>query len=132
MASEIYLNLQNVIDKLLPEALAKGLKKAGQLVENEAKRNCPVDAGVLRSSISHVVNEDDASVSIGSNVEYAPYVHEGTGTYHPEGRKTALIYTTADGETYISHGQKPNPFLQDAIDNNMDAIVKQFENLLEE
>ncbi len=132
MAGEVYINLQNVIDKLLPEALAKGLEKAGQLVENEAKRNCPTDDGQLKASITHVVNTEEANVSIGTNVEHGIFVHEGTGIFHPEGRKTAWTYTTADGETYISHGQKPQPFLQDAIDSNMDNIVKQFENLLGE
>lgn len=129
--SEVYLNLQKVINELLPEALAKGLEKAGQIVENDAKRNCPVDDGILRASITHVVNTDESNVSIGTNVEYAPYVHEGTGIYNPDGRKTAWIYTTADGETYVSHGQKAQPFLQDAIDSNLDKIVEQFENLLD-
>lgn len=132
MAGEVYLNLQNVIDKLLPEALAKGLEKAGQLIENEAKRKCPVDDGVLRASITHEVDEENASVSIGTNTEYAPYVEFGTGVYNPEGRKTAWIFTSADGETYISHGQKAQPFLQPSVDENMDKIVEQFENLLGE
>lgn len=130
MANEVYLNLQKVIDKLLPDALAKGLEIAGQLVENEAKKNCPVNDGTLRASITHEVNMDNSSVSIGSNVEYAPFVHEGTGQFNPEGRKTPWKYTTADGEVWTSKGQKPQPFLQDAIDNNMDNIVKKFEGLL--
>ena len=137
MAGEVYLNLQNVIDKLLPEAINSGLEYAGQLIENEAKRNLGngksgVDTGILRASITHEVNEENSSVSIGTNVEYAPYVHEGTGIYNPEGRKTPWIYTTADGKTYISHGQKANPFLQDAVDDNFDNIIKKFENLLKE
>lgn len=132
MAGEVYLNLQNVIDKLLPEAINKGLEYAGQLVENEAKKKCPVDDGVLRANITHAVDEDNSIVSIGTNTEYAPYVEFGTGVYNPEGRKTAWTYTTADGETYISHGQKAQPFLQPAVDENMDKIVKQFENLLGE
>ena len=126
MAGEVYLNLQNVIDKLLPEAINSGLEYAGQLIENG------VDTGILRASITHEVNEENSSVSIGTNVEYAPYVHEGTGIYNPEGRKTPWIYTTADGKTYISHGQKANPFLQDAVDDNFDNIIKKFENLLKE
>lgn len=131
MAGEVYINLQNVIDKLLPEALAKGLEYAGQLVENEAKRKVPVDDGVLRASITHAVDSDKSSVSIGSNVEYAPYVEYGTGIYNTEGRKTTWIYTTADGEAYISHGQKAQPFLQPAVDENLDNIVKKFEGLLD-
>ncbi|MEL7646980.1 MAG: HK97-gp10 family putative phage morphogenesis protein [Sedimentibacter sp.] len=131
MAGEVYLNLQNVIDKLLPEALSKGLEYAGQLIENEAKRKVPVDDGVLRASITHAVDNENSSVSIGTSTEYAPYVEFGTGLYNPEGRKTAWIYTTADGETYISHGQKAQPFLQPAIDENLDNIINKFENLLD-
>lgn len=131
MAGEVYLNLQNVIDKLLPEALAKGLEYAGQLIENEAKRRAPVDDGILRASITHVVDSDNSSVSIGSNIEYAPYVEYGTGIYNPEGRKTAWIYTTAEGKTFISHGQKAQPFLQPAVDENLDNIINKFENLLD-
>lgn len=128
--SEVYLNIQKLIDELLPEALAKGLEKAGQIVENSAKKLVAVDDGILRASISHAVDAENSSVSIGTNVEYAPYVEYGTGIYNPEGRKTPWIYTTADGQTYISHGQKAQPFLQPAVDSNLDKIVEQFENLL--
>jgi HK97 gp10 family phage protein len=128
--SEVYLNIKKLCNELLPEALAKGLEKAGQIVENDAKRNCPVDDGQLKASITHIVNTEEANVSIGTNVEHGIYVHEGTGIYNPEGRKTPWIYTTADGETYISHGQEANPFLQSAVDNNLNKIVEQFENLL--
>lgn len=128
---EFTLN-EELINKLLPEAIIKGLEKAGQLVENEAKKNCSVNDGILKASIINQVDEDNLNVSIGTNVEYAPYVHEGTGIYNPEGRKTAWIYETADGQTYISHGQKANPFLRDAVDSNLDKIPQLFENLLEE
>jgi HK97 gp10 family phage protein len=130
MGIEVHLNVDEIVNKLLPEALAKGLQKAGQIVENDAKKNCAVSDGVLRASITHVVDIEESSVSIGTNVEYAPYVEFGTGQYSEDGRKTPWIYTTADGETYISHGQKAQPFLQPAVDNNLDKIIEQFENLL--
>lgn len=131
MSDNVYLNIQKVIDELLPEALEKGLDAAGQLIENEAKRNAPIDDGTLRASITHKVDASNSSVTIGSNIEYAPYVHSGTGQYNPQGRKTSWKYTTSDGKTYISHGQKANPFLQNAIDDNLDKITKKFENLLD-
>lgn len=128
---EVKLNLDKVIEKLLPEAIVKGLELGSQVVENDAKRNAPVNDGVLRASITHEVDKENGMAVIGSNVEYAPYVHFGTGIYAENGRQTPWMYTTADGKTYTTVGQKPNPFLQDAIDSNMDNIIKQFENLLD-
>lgn len=128
---EVKLNLDIVIDKLLPVAIAKGLELGSQIVENDAKRGCPVNDGVLRSSIIHQVDADNGKAIIGSNCEYAPYVHFGTGIYAQNGRQTPWMYTTSDGETYTTVGQKPNPFLQDAIDNNLDNILRQFDNLLD-
>lgn len=72
MPGEVFLNIQNLVDELLPEAIKQGLEAVGQFVENEAKHNCPVDDGQLRASITHQITEDMASVEIGSNLEYAP------------------------------------------------------------
>lgn len=46
-------------------------------IENHPRR---VDTGNLRNSISNAVVEENEgmSVYIGTNVEYGPYVHEGT------------------------------------------------------
>lgn len=71
---EISVNLENVINNLLPDAIQRGLDRAGYIVENDAKRKCGVDTGILRRSITHVVQ--DGVCAIGSNVEYAPYHHE--------------------------------------------------------
>lgn len=71
MSGEVFLNIKNIAE-LLPEKLAEGLEAVGQLVENEAKHNCPVDDGQLRASITHQLTEDLSSVEIGTNLEYAP------------------------------------------------------------
>lgn len=49
-------------------------------VESAAIRGCPVDTGRLRSSITHEVGRDGEGLvgTVGSNVEYAPYVEFGT------------------------------------------------------
>lgn len=46
-------------------------------VTNLAKQYCPVDTGRLRSSISFEV-DTRATATVGTNVEYAPYVEYGT------------------------------------------------------
>ena len=47
--NEVSLNIQKVINELLPEAIKEGLEAVGQFVENESKKNSPVDDGTLRA-----------------------------------------------------------------------------------
>ena len=54
----------------------RGLKAIGHKAEGYAKKDCPVDTGRLRNSISNKVQDKD--VYIGTNVEYAPYQEYGT------------------------------------------------------
>lgn len=100
---------------------AKKMNRACMVVEASAKQKCPVDQGVLRASIT---SEVDVSLSgivgrIGSNLEYAPYVHQGTGIYaaNGDGRKTPWSYVIPGGVhkgRYWTRGQRPNPFLENA------------------
>lgn len=122
---------QNVETKLL-----KGVEKALTVIEADAKRNCPVDDGRLRSSITHTVEATDeqARGRVGTNVEYAPYVHEGTGIYakNGDGRKKPWVYKhPKSGEMVFTHGQKPNPFLRDAMDQNQEKIAGIFKETVD-
>jgi hypothetical protein len=60
--------------------LIADLMRRGQRVVNRAKVLCPVDNGTLRASITPEVHmEGDMPViRIGSRLDYAVYVHEGT------------------------------------------------------
>lgn len=111
--------------------VAKNMGKACLVVERDAKINCPVDQGPLRASISHDVNfnANEITGTIFSSLEYAPYVHQGTGIYAVDGggRKTPWKYEVLAGKYkgwHITKGQKPQPFLQKARDSNKDKIVK--------
>lgn len=130
MNDDVSLNLGKVLDELLPQAIVEGLEKVGQIIENQAKEFSPVDDGTLRASITSKVVNDDTAI-IGTNVEYAPYVHEGTGIYAEDGRSTPWVYMNAEGKFIMTYGQPPNPFLQDAIDVKMDELPKVFEGLLD-
>lgn len=55
--------------KQLGEEVEIILKTVGEKAEGYAKTQCPVDTGRLRNSITH--REDDGTVYVGSNVEYA-------------------------------------------------------------
>ena len=64
--------------KALPEQIEQALIAIGLTAESYAKRDCPVDTGRLRNSITNAVRADEKAVYIGSNVEYAAFVELGT------------------------------------------------------
>ena len=143
MAEKIYCDATEVLENIdnfvgdLPSILANGVEQATLYIEGEAKRLCPVDDGLLRASITHTVetNEHDYTATgyVGSNLEYAPYVHQGTGLYAIEGngrKEVPWHYKDAEGKWHTTSGQKPQPFLQDAIDTNHNKLLKFFEGLL--
>lgn len=123
VTNTISLNVASFLSSGLQERIEQQLDKAGQIVENDAKRNCPVKNGQLRASITHVTTGN--TCSIGSAVEYAGYVEKGTGLYAEDGNGRTDVpwrYQSADGKWHSTSGQKPQPYLQPALDNNLDAI----------
>lgn len=83
------------------EAVARALEAVGLHLEGEAAdelENEPrrVDTGRLKGSITHAVQ--DRTLYVGTNVEYGPYVHEGTSR------------------------MKPNRFLRNAFERNMEQV----------
>lgn len=91
------------------EAVQRAMESVGLHLEGEAAdelENSPrrVDTGRLKGSMAH--SSDDRSVTVGTNVEYAIYVHFGT-------RKMA-----------------PNAFLKNAFELNMDQIKEYIINEL--
>lgn len=92
------------VKREMASALRRGLEKAAMQAESYAKlelENDPrrIDTGRLRDSISHKV-VDDQTAYIGTNVEYAIYVHEGTDR------------------------MSPNRFLRNAVEKNQDELRK--------
>lgn len=118
-------------EKQILSELWKRMENACLLIEGEARKECPVDQGFLRASITHSIREDGDKLigTIGSNLEYAPYVHQGTGIYavNGDGRKTPWGYVVKAGKYKGFHwtrGQKPNPFLARAVTKSRKAVEK--------
>lgn len=120
------------LDKLSKVATDEAIETACLMVERDAKILCPVGMGELRNSITHEV-EDGVGI-VGSNLEYAPYVHQGTGIYaiHGDGRKDRWTYQDAEGNWHSTIGQQPNPFLQKALDMNQEEIEKMIQQKVRE
>ena len=122
------------LDKLLgkldtiqkEECIQRALTKSCLMVEAQAKVNCPVDDGQLRQSIGSEVKGNIGA--IGTNVEYAPYVHQGTGIYavNADGRKDRWSYKDAEGNWHSTIGQHPNPFLETALESKKPKILEIF------
>jgi phage gpG-like protein len=75
--------------------VARDMLRRGLLVETQAKRNLGgiggpkrIDTGRLRASINTqlVVRDGRPIAVVGTNVNYARFVHDGTGLYGPRGR----------------------------------------------
>jgi len=77
MVDVTFTSHKEEVMKAISEAKARALEIIGGKAESYAKQLCPVDTGNLRNSISHA-QQDDNTVVIGTNVEYAPYVCLGT------------------------------------------------------
>ena len=113
-------SVDSAMDQMIQDMREK-MDRACLAVESEARKNCPVDQGPLKASITSEteITEEEVIGRVGSNLEYAPYVHNGTGIYAKDGngRKTPWGYTVKAGKYkgfHWTHGQKPQPFLENA------------------
>lgn len=87
MAVVVHLN-DAALRQVGLETAKRELRVLGNRVLNSARRRAPVDQGTLRASIALEVTEVGGNLvvaRIGSNLDYAIYVHEGTGIYGPRG-----------------------------------------------
>ena len=99
------------------------------LVERDAKQNAPKDTGALARSIESKVENNNNSIQgvVFTPLEYAPYVEFGTGLFAESGGRTDVPWAYKDeetGELIFTSGQKPQPYMRPAIDNNREKIVK--------
>ena len=93
------------------------------LVERSAKQLAPKDNGELRRSISSKVEGNVGIVF--TPLEYAPYVEYGTGLFAEAGDGRTDVpwsYQDEEGEWHSTSGQKPQPFMRPALNNNIKTI----------
>ena len=119
------------LDKLADtQQLTGTMEQVCALVERDAKQNAPKDTGALARSIeSKVENNNNNSIQgvVFTPLEYAPYVEFGTGLFAESGGRTDVPWAYKDeetGELIFTSGQKPQPYMRPAIDNNREKIVK--------
>lgn len=141
MAITVKLNAA-ALKSITIQAADADLQVRANRVLNAARRLAPVDEGRLRASLAVTFSKgpNNAPIArIGSNLEYALYVHEGTGVYGPKGapitpksgsflvwpvknnsgsgvRRYSGGSTAAYAFARQVRGVRPRPFLRDALD----------------
>lgn len=136
---EAFRNIEKL--KNMDVIIGRALLDTGHEVQADAKRNCPVDTGRLRSSITTkqtALNE----VLVGTNVEYAPDVEFGTKPHiiTPKTKKVLRFEIITERKTSksgrplkrprkekkvvftrrVKHpGTKPHPYLRPALDKHV-------------
>lgn len=116
-------------------AIDDALTIIGIKAEKYAKARCPTGTpestgikgyrgGTLKNSITYDVH--DKTLSIGTNVEYAPYVELGTGPYFeapPAWEEFNVPGSKGIGKGYV----RPRPYLKPAIADHL----KEYEDVIE-
>lgn len=115
--------------------VAKDLLRRGLRVESRAKQNLGggasgprrIDTGRLRSSIGTELDRvgGKPAVRVGTRVQYAAWVHQGTGVFGPRGspirpvRARRLVFTPRGSTRRVFarqvSGMRPNKFLVEAL-----------------
>lgn len=107
-----------------PVKLNVALGRACALVERSAKQKAPKDTGELRRSISSKVENGEGVIF--TPLEYAPYVEYGTGLFAENGGRSDVPWSYQDdeGNWHSTSGQKPQPFMRPALDENREEIIR--------
>ena len=104
--------------------------KACALVERSAKQKAPKGTGELRRSITSKVENtaDGIQGVVFTPLEYAPYVEYGTGLFAEEGGRLDVPWNYQDdeGNWHSTSGQKPQPFMRPALNENREEIKRIF------
>ena len=119
--NEVLESIDNLADT---EQLRAALKRSCAIVERSAKQKAPKDTGALARSITSEVNGMEGVVF--TPLEYAPYVEFGTGLFAEEGGRKDVpwFYEDEKGEGHITSGQKPQPYMRPALNENREEIIR--------
>ena len=115
----------NAIDNISDvSGIDAALGQACALVERSAKQKAPKDTGELRRSITSKV--EDMQGIVYTPLEYAPYVEYGTGLFAENGGRKDVPWNYQDdeGNWHSTSGQKPQPFMRPALNENREKIVE--------
>ncbi len=116
-------DLGRFVEAYITPGVVASVTAACKLIEDEAKRLCPVDTGALQASIETNVDDSGKTVvgTVGTDVDYAAYVEFGTGI---RGAASAGAGEGPYSSTWA--GMVAQPFMRPAVDNNRGAVLDLF------
>jgi len=129
----------------IEEAIETGLLRAAGAVEaavvEEAPKSKP-KGGNLADPIRKYLSLGEKKAIITATAPYSIFVHQGTGIYGPSGQpfqiraknKMALFWPGAKHpvKSVTPRGQKPNPFMNRALDKVKDRLPGIFSQAINE
>lgn len=122
-------HLNKTLETLLStENMTQAMGQACAAVEASAKKKASKDSGALRRSIASKVETEGGNIQgvVYTALEYAPYVEYGTGLFAESNGRTDVpwVYQDDEGNWHSTKGQKPQPFLRPALNENRKTVVK--------
>ena len=150
-------HLTAMLDNMAAFDVEAALNECGNIIEETAKRLCPTDSGQLKGSIRKGPVEGN-SITVGTNVSYAPYVEYGTGIYAGNGsgywvfvkgndsqgetvhkrytleeaKRIVAIMRSKGLDAYYTNGRRPKPYMHPALENNRAQFEKVFDHYIKE
>ena len=123
------LNLDQVLNDIgNNQEFRQALEKACAIVERSAKEKAPKGSGDLRRSITSKLEVEGGELVgvVYTPLYYAPYVEYGTGLFAEEGGRKDVpwCYKDDEGEWHTTSGQKPQPFMRPAFNENRERITR--------
>lgn len=117
----VLARLQNISSA---QNIGQALGQCCALVERSAKQKAPKDNGELRRSITSKV--EDLTGIVYTPLEYAPYVEYGTGLFAEETGRLDVPWSYQDdeGNWHTTSGQKPQPYMRPALEENRQNIIR--------
>ena len=110
------------------ESIVKGIELGCAAVERDAKKKAPKNTGELKRSITSKVENEGRQVvgEVFTPLEYAPYVEYGTGLFAEKGGRKDVPWHYMDekGEWHSTNGQRPQPFMRPALQENRERILE--------
>lgn len=126
LEDELLRKLDDLVDI---QKIERAVSRAALLVEAEAKKKAPRDNGDLARSITSKVETSGNEVTgtVFTPLFYAPYVEYGTGLFAEDGdgrKDVPWHYKDDKGDWHSTSGQKPQPFLRPALDENREQVLR--------
>jgi HK97 gp10 family phage protein len=121
-----------VLSPQISKEVALEVNASALAIQSKARRDVPVDNGILRNSIQlkEVNGKDKVMYTVGSALKYAPYVEFGTGglVSVPAGYEDfAMQFKGKKGKKI---NLKPRPYLIPAFESQIPILRKNIQNVI--